>query len=117
MYIETNLCSSRALIPFLIYGVPVWGLTFPSFLTPVSVIQKKAIRIISFSEPRSHSEPLFKSQKILNLNDVISKLQVLSFVYQWSLVICYPHVLVITSNSALRFIPIQHANHVMEIFT
>ena len=68
---------------FLIYGVPVWGLTFPSFLTPLSVIQKKAIRIISFSEPRSHSEPLFKSHKILNLNDVI-KLQVLSIVYQWS---------------------------------
>ena len=39
------------IFPFLICGVPVWGLTFPSFLTPLSVIQKKAIRIISFSEP------------------------------------------------------------------
>ena len=77
------LYSDSLIFPFLIYGVPVWGLTFPSFLTPLSVIQKKAIRIISFFEPRSHSEPLFKSHKILNLNDVI-KLQVLSFVYQWS---------------------------------
>ena len=32
-------------------------------------------------------------------------------------IICYPHGLVIISNSALRFIPTQHANHVMEIFT
>ena len=32
-------------------------------------------------------------------------------------IICYPHVLVITSYSALRFIPTQHANLVMEIFT
>ena len=55
--------------PFLTYGVHVWGLTFPSFLTQLSIVQKKAIRIISFSEPKSHSEPLFKS---LNLT------------YQWS---------------------------------
>ena len=50
---------------FLTYGVHVWGLTFPSFLPQLFIIQKKAIRIISFSEPKSHSEPL-------------------SFVYQWS---------------------------------
>ena len=69
--------------PFLTYGVHVWGLTFPSFLTQLFVIQKKAIRIISFSEPKSHSEPLFKSLNLLKLNDVI-ELQILSFVYQWS---------------------------------
>ena len=37
--------------PFLTYGVHVWGLTFPSFLTQLFSIQKKAIRIIiSFSD-------------------------------------------------------------------
>ena len=41
--------------PFLTYGVHVWGLTSPSFLTPLFVIQKKVIRIISFSDPKSHS--------------------------------------------------------------
>ena len=30
---------------------------------------------------------------------------------------CYPRVLVTISNSHQLFIPIQHANHVMEIFT
>ena len=69
--------------PFLTYGVHVWGLTFPSFLTQLFIIQKKAIRVISFSEPKSHSEPLFKSLNLLKLNDVI-ELQILSFVYQWS---------------------------------
>ena len=71
--------------PFLTYGIHVWGLTFPSFLTQLFVIKKKkkAIRIISFSEPKSHSEPLFKSLNLLKLNDVI-ELQILSFVYQWS---------------------------------
>ena len=68
---------------FLTYGVHVWGLTFPSFLTQLFIIQKKAIRIISFSEPKSHSEPLFKSLQLLKLNHVIES-QILSFVYQWS---------------------------------
>ena len=69
--------------PFLTYGVHVWGLTFPSFLTQLFIIQKKAIRIISFSEPKSHSEPLFKSLNLIKFNDGI-ELQILSFVYQWS---------------------------------
>ena len=45
--------------------------------------RKKAIRIISFSEPKSHSEPLFKSLNLLKLNDLI-EFQILSFIYQWS---------------------------------
>ena len=69
--------------PFLTYGVHVWGLTFPSFLTQLSIVQKKAIRIISFSEPKSHSEPLFKSLNLLKVNDLI-EFQILSFIYQWS---------------------------------
>ena len=45
---------------------------------------KKEIRIISFSEPKSHSETLFKSLNLLKLNDVI-ELHILSpVVYQWS---------------------------------
>ena len=46
--------------PFLIYGLQVWGLTYPSYLKSLFIIQKKAIRIIPFSDPRAHSEPLFK---------------------------------------------------------
>ena len=65
------------------YGVHVWGLTFPTFLTQLFIVQKRAIRIIFFSEPKSHSEPLFKSLNLLKLNDVIES-QILSFVYQWS---------------------------------
>ena len=69
--------------PFLPYGAHVWGFTFPSFQHSYLLSKKKAIRIISFSEPKSHSEPLFKSPNLLKLNDVI-ELQILSLVYQWS---------------------------------
>lgn len=80
--IVVMLCYSL-IYPFLTYGVHVWGLTFPSFVTQLFIIQNKAIRIISFSEPKSHSEPVFKSLSLLKLNDVI-ELQILSFFYQWS---------------------------------
>jgi len=38
---------------------------------------------MSFSGPKSHSEPLFKSLNLLTRNDV-TELQILYFVYQWS---------------------------------
>ena len=96
-HILVVLCYSL-IYPFLTYGVRVWGLTFPSFLKQLFSIQKKAIRIISFSEPKSHSEPLFKSLSLLKLDDIIES-QILSLVYQWS----RPPVSVNISNLHLPF--------------
>ena len=39
----------------LTYGIQVWGLTYPTYLTPVTTLQKRAVRIITFSNPRAHS--------------------------------------------------------------
>ena len=89
--------------PFLTYGVHVWGLTFPTFLTPLFIIQKRAIRIISFPEPKSHSEPLFKSLSLLKLNDVIES-QILSLFISGH-TDCYPAVSVNISILHLLFIP------------
>ena len=36
------------------------------------ILQKKAIRIITFSEPGDHSEPLFKKLNILKLTDLVT---------------------------------------------
>ena len=99
--------------PFLTYGVHVWGLTFPTFLTQLFIIQKRALRIISFSEPKSHSEPLFKSLNLFKLNDVIES-QILSFVYQLSHGLL-PPVSVNISILHLLFINMQQGNHVIEI--
>ena len=68
--------------PFLIYGVQVWGLTNPTYLKPVTTLQKQVARIMTFSEPMSHSEPLLKSLNLLKFNDIIHS-EILSFVYQW----------------------------------
>ena len=50
--------------PFLIYGVQVWGLTYPTYLKPVTTL------------------PLLKSLNLLKFNDIIHS-ELLSFVYQW----------------------------------
>ena len=39
--------------------------------------------MISFSEPKSYSAPLFNYVNLLHLDDIF-KLQILSFAYQWS---------------------------------
>ena len=67
--------------PFLIYGVQVWGLTYPTYLKLVTTLQKRLAGILTFSEPMSHSEPLLKSLNLLKFNDIIHS-EILSFVYQ-----------------------------------
>ena len=68
--------------PFFTYGVHVWALTYPTYLNPLTTLQKRLVRIMTFSEPVSHSEPLFKSLNLLKFCDIIH-IEIISFVYQW----------------------------------
>ena len=54
---------------------------YPSLLEPITVLQKKILRIMSFSEINAPSGPLFDRLQILKLNDML-QLQVVLFVYQ-----------------------------------
>ena len=58
--------------PFLTYGLSIWGNTYSSTLRPLIILQKKATRIITFSEPGDHSEPFFKKLNILKLTDLVT---------------------------------------------
>ena len=68
--------------PFLTNGIQVWGLTYPTYLKPLTTLQKRVVRIMTFSDPRSHSEPPLKTLRLLKFSDIIH-LEILSFVYQW----------------------------------
>ena len=57
--------------PFLIYGVLIWGNTYKSNIYPLVILQKKAIRIITFSHFQSHTSPLFKKFNLLKLPDIV----------------------------------------------
>ena len=36
--------------PSLTYGIQVWGLTFPTYIKLVTSLQKRVIRIMTFSD-------------------------------------------------------------------
>ena len=65
---------------FLTYGIIVWGNTYSSNLQPLIILQKKAIRIITFSDFRAHTSPIFKQLSLLRLCDVV-ELQTALFMY------------------------------------
>ena len=79
------LCKARHYIPVedlkslyyaifsshLVYGSQIWGQVNNSFNDKVFRLQNRALRIISFSNFRAHSYPLYYHLKILKLNDQI----------------------------------------------
>ena len=48
----------------------VWGNTYKTKLIPILNIQKKILRLLTFSPYREHSKPLFDKYKILNIYQI-----------------------------------------------
>ena len=57
--------------PYLTYCVEVWGNTPDTHIDPLIKLQKKVIRIITFSPYLAHTEPLFKELNILPFPKVV----------------------------------------------
>ena len=53
--------------PYFNYCNCIWGNTYKSYLEPLVKLQKRAIRVISLSKGRAHTEPLFQRLGILSL--------------------------------------------------
>lgn len=72
--------------PFLIYGLISWGNTYESNLKPIYTLQKRALRIITFSAFDHPSSPLFKSLGITKFFDLVTyHIAVLMYKYHNSL--------------------------------
>ena len=56
---------------FLIYGCNVWGLTTKENIEKIEVLQKKCVRILTFSPFNSHTHDIFKDLGVLKVRDVI----------------------------------------------
>ena len=56
------------MFPYLSYGLVVWGQAPQSDLNKILLLQKRALHIMHFSNPRAHVVPLLVSAKILPLN-------------------------------------------------
>ena len=58
-------------MPYLNYCCEAWGNTYKSRIQPLSIIQKKAIRICGNVDSRSHTRPLFYQWKTLGICDIV----------------------------------------------
>ena len=57
--------------PYLIYGVEIWGNACNVYLDPLVKLQKKCLRIITFSSYLKHAEPLFQNLEILYFQKLV----------------------------------------------
>ena len=83
--VNSNILSQlyySLIYPFLTYGLLVWGNTYQTTLIPIVSLQKRAIRIMTFSKPDEHSGPLFKQLEILKLKDLVYSYNAL-FMYKF----------------------------------
>ena len=53
---------------YMLYGIPVWGQAAQRDLEKIRILQKRALRLIFFSNKRSHAIPLFIASNILPVN-------------------------------------------------
>ena len=65
----------------LTYCLSIWGLTYPTILQPLFVLQKRALRIITNSKFDEHTNPLFKSLGYLKFFDLV-KLEIGCFMFK-----------------------------------
>ena len=64
---ETLLKLYNAFVfPYLTYCVEVWGTAPKKYLDPLIKIQKKIVRIITFSPYLCHTDPIFKDLPATN---------------------------------------------------
>ena len=81
---ETALLSlyNTLVLSHINYGITAWSSAGVSDKSRVHVLQKRALRAISHSEFRSHSNPLFIKYNQLKIND-LCKLNIGSFMYKY----------------------------------
>ena len=68
--------------PFLIFGCTVWGMIYNTNIQPLFLLQKKIIRIMTFSKYDAHTNPIFHKLKLLKIHEII-KFYIATFMYQY----------------------------------
>ena len=61
------------ILPYLSYGILLWGNATKTYITKLLKIQKRAIRIISNSSYLCHTKPLFERYKTLSIFELYDK--------------------------------------------
>ena len=93
-FVNINLYYSL-IYPFFTYGIIAWENTYHYTINPLFVLQKKAIRILTFSDYNEHTNPIFIKLKILKFHDVI---------YFHNAIFCMTTILVICQAFLIHFL-------------
>ena len=59
------------IFPYLIYCVEIWGCAKKTHLSPLYLLQKRIVRIITFSDKMAHTDPIFKDLHVLPIDKLI----------------------------------------------
>ena len=81
---QSVMLYNALVFPLLLYGIVVWGNTYPSNLDSLLHIQNKFLKIINFCDQFDSPHPLFISSNILKVHD-LHNAQLASFVYESTL--------------------------------
>ena len=68
------------IFPYLQYCNLIWSSTYPTNLSRLVLLQKRAVRIINKSDFLAHTSPIFKELHLLKLQD-IRILQICQFMF------------------------------------
>ena len=69
------LLYNAFVLPHLKYSCETWALNYPSKLSRICTLQKRAIRIVDQAHYLQHSSPIFKKHKVLKFPDLIKMSQ------------------------------------------
>ena len=58
------------ILPYLNYCCLIWGVNYHSQLQRVTILQKRAVRLIEGVYPPISSKPLFKKYRIMKISDI-----------------------------------------------
>jgi hypothetical protein len=95
---ETLRTLYLALIhPHISYGIMAWGNANSSIVHPINILQKRAMRMIHNSAYNSHTDPMFKSSKIMKIGDIY-EYQAALFMFDYT-----NHNLPISFDSVFKF--------------
>ena len=67
---STLLLYHALVLLHLLYGLPIWGSTYESYINKLQVLQNKAIRIITNSHWQSPITPQYRKLKVLKIADL-----------------------------------------------
>ena len=84
-YVPQKTCISvhfSLFYSFLLYGSLAWQFTSITNLKRIFILQKKCLRLITFSSYTDHSNPLFRDLKLLKLHDIL-EFEVIKFFFKF----------------------------------